>query len=82
MRMLFRGREKESKTRNVAAVEENFLKEDVEKIVEGEDEESYASEFADSVFLDEEDSGTRIEPGSHKENPKTVDDDDDDVDKK
>nr|GEX24842.1 hypothetical protein [Tanacetum cinerariifolium] len=30
--------------------------EDVEKIVESIDEESYASKFADSVFLDEEDS--------------------------
>ncbi|GJX19323.1 hypothetical protein Tco_0222000 [Tanacetum coccineum] len=37
------------------------------------------SEFADSVFLiEEEDFGTRLEPGSHKKNPKTVDDDDDD----
>ncbi|GJZ06470.1 retrovirus-related pol polyprotein from transposon TNT 1-94 [Tanacetum coccineum] len=59
---------------NVVVVEEQLLKEDVEKIVEGEDEESYASEFADFVFLDEEDSGTRLEPGSHKENPKEIDD--------
>ncbi|GJX34142.1 hypothetical protein Tco_0245699 [Tanacetum coccineum] len=61
---------------NMAAVEEQLLKGGVEKIVEGEDEESYASEFADSVFFDEEDSGTRIDLGSHKENPKTIDDDD------
>ncbi|GKG57281.1 hypothetical protein Tco_0584707, partial [Tanacetum coccineum] len=35
---------------NVAKVQEKLLEKDVEKIVEGEDEESYASEFADSVF--------------------------------
>ncbi|GJW84573.1 reverse transcriptase domain-containing protein [Tanacetum coccineum] len=57
-------------------IEKKILEEDVEKIVAGEDEESYASKFDDSVFLDEEDSGTRLEPGSHKENPETVDDDD------
>ncbi|GKD76368.1 hypothetical protein Tco_1338989, partial [Tanacetum coccineum] len=52
------------------------VEEDVEKIVEGEDEEFYASEFADYVFLnDEEDSGTRLEPESHKKNPKIVNDD-------
>ncbi|GJX61647.1 hypothetical protein Tco_0294547 [Tanacetum coccineum] len=61
---------------NVAAVEEQLLKEVVEKIFEGEDKESYANEFADLVFLNEEDSSTMIEPGSHKENPETVDDDD------
>nr|GEW42112.1 hypothetical protein [Tanacetum cinerariifolium] len=52
----------------------------IEKMVEGEkDEESYASEFADSVLNDDvDDSGTRIEPGSHKDKPEYVDDDDDD----
>ncbi|GJS74150.1 hypothetical protein Tco_0706991, partial [Tanacetum coccineum] len=35
------------------------------------DEESYASEFVDSVFHDDDDSGNRIEPGSHKENSET-----------
>ncbi|GJU15377.1 hypothetical protein Tco_1143343 [Tanacetum coccineum] len=59
-----KGKEKE--------IEEQLLKEDVEKIVESKDEESYASEFTDLVFLNEEDSGTRIESGSHKENPKIV----------
>ncbi|GKD70672.1 hypothetical protein Tco_1324762 [Tanacetum coccineum] len=58
-----------------------MLKDDVEKIVEGGDEESYAIESADFVFLNEEDSSTMLEPGSHKENPKRVDDDDD-VDEK
>ncbi|GKA16885.1 hypothetical protein Tco_0696722 [Tanacetum coccineum] len=46
-----------------------------------EDEESYASEFADSMLNDDDNSGTRIEPKSHKENPKNVDDDDDENDK-
>ncbi|GKF87420.1 hypothetical protein Tco_0258297, partial [Tanacetum coccineum] len=42
-----------------------------------EDDESYASEFADSMLNDDvDDSGTRIEPRSHKENPKVFDDDD------
>nr|GEU95644.1 retrovirus-related Pol polyprotein from transposon TNT 1-94 [Tanacetum cinerariifolium] len=62
---------------NMEKVQEKIMVEDVEKIVEGENEESYASEFADSVFLnDKEDSGTRLELRSHKENPKIVDDDD------
>nr|GFB45507.1 hypothetical protein [Tanacetum cinerariifolium] len=65
---------------NVVAVEKKLLEEDVEKLVEGDDEETYASEFATSVFLDEEDSNTRIEPGSHNENLREVDDDDDDDD--
>ncbi|GJT87189.1 hypothetical protein Tco_1068906 [Tanacetum coccineum] len=67
---------------NVPKVQEKLLEEDIEKIVEGEDEESYASVFANSVFQDDDDTGTRLEPGSHKENPETVDDDDVDKDKK
>nr|GEX13208.1 retrovirus-related Pol polyprotein from transposon TNT 1-94 [Tanacetum cinerariifolium] len=58
-------------------LKEKILEEDVKNIVEREVDESYASEFIDSVFLDEEDSGTRIEPESHKENPKEIDNDDD-----
>ncbi|GKG16338.1 hypothetical protein Tco_0358661, partial [Tanacetum coccineum] len=34
--------------------------------------------FADTILLDEEDSSTRIEPGSHKDKPKNIDDDADD----
>nr|GEU48795.1 hypothetical protein [Tanacetum cinerariifolium] len=54
------------------------IKEEIEKMVVGdEDEESYASEFADSMLNDDvDDSGTRIEPGNHKENLEVVDDDD------
>nr|GEW96291.1 hypothetical protein [Tanacetum cinerariifolium] len=40
---------------------------EIENMVKVEEaEESYASEFNDSVFNDDDDSGTRIEPGSHK----------------
>ncbi|GJV52242.1 putative reverse transcriptase domain-containing protein [Tanacetum coccineum] len=35
--------------------------------------------IADTILLDEEDSGTRIEPGSHKDKPKNIDDDDDET---
>ncbi|GJV07648.1 hypothetical protein Tco_1345304 [Tanacetum coccineum] len=60
---------------NVAAVEKKILEEDVENIIEGEDEESDATDFDNSVFLnDEEDFDTRLEPRSHKENLKSIDD--------
>nr|GFA34345.1 hypothetical protein [Tanacetum cinerariifolium] len=56
---------------NVAKVQEKLAKEEIEKMVEGE--KSYVSEFVDSVFNDDDDdSGTRIEPMSHKENPKMM----------
>ncbi|GKA46820.1 hypothetical protein Tco_0739703, partial [Tanacetum coccineum] len=62
---------------NVAKVQEKLAEEEIEKMVEAEeDEESYASEFADSIFNDDDDSGTRIEPESHKENLEVVADDD------
>nr|GEY15314.1 hypothetical protein [Tanacetum cinerariifolium] len=62
---------------NVAKVQEKLAEEEIEKMVKGEeDEESYASAFADSMLNDDDDSGTRIEPESHKENPKTVHDED------
>ncbi|GJY52844.1 hypothetical protein Tco_0444508, partial [Tanacetum coccineum] len=58
-------------------IQEKLPKEEIENMVEGEeDEESYASEFADSMFNDDDDdSDTRIEPLSHKENLKVVDED-------
>ncbi|GJZ67362.1 hypothetical protein Tco_0630602 [Tanacetum coccineum] len=63
---------------NRVTLQEKFAEEEIEKMVEGdEDKESYASEFANSMLNDDvDDFGTRIEPGSHKENPKVVDDDD------
>ncbi|GJT54558.1 hypothetical protein Tco_0989612 [Tanacetum coccineum] len=64
---------------NLAKVQEK-LDEEIEKMVEGEDnEESYASEFAYSVYQDDDDDSGRIEPRSHKEHPEHVDDDDDET---
>ncbi|GKB64983.1 hypothetical protein Tco_0921169 [Tanacetum coccineum] len=71
-------------TDNIRATEEykEYMKvfgreEEITKMVKGEeDEESYASEFVDSMLNDDDDSSTMIEPGSHKEYPKTVNDDD------
>ncbi|GKF25941.1 hypothetical protein Tco_0081835, partial [Tanacetum coccineum] len=62
---------------NVDKVQDKLAEEEIEKMVEGEeDEESYASEFSNSMFNDDaDDSGTRIEPVSHKENPEVVGDD-------
>ncbi|GJZ70853.1 hypothetical protein Tco_0634704 [Tanacetum coccineum] len=63
----------------ITKVQEKILEEDIENIVK----ESYASTFAESVYQDDNDSGTRIEPESCKESPKVVDDNDvdDNVDK-
>nr|GEZ76250.1 hypothetical protein [Tanacetum cinerariifolium] len=58
-------------------VREKILEEDIAKEVDGEEEASYASEFANSIFQDDDDDfSNRIEPRSHKEHPKTVNDDD------
>nr|GEW38920.1 hypothetical protein [Tanacetum cinerariifolium] len=63
---------------NVAEIQEKQDEEEIEKMVEGkEDKESYASKFADSMLNDDvDDSGTRIEPMSHKENLEVVANDD------
>nr|GEV18605.1 hypothetical protein [Tanacetum cinerariifolium] len=68
---------------NIAKVQEKLDKEEIENMVKGDkDEESYASEFADSVLNDYvDDSGTRLEPDSHKENPENVNDDDEEIKK-
>nr|GFC10625.1 hypothetical protein [Tanacetum cinerariifolium] len=68
---------------NSAKVKEKLDEEEIEKMVEGgEDEESYASEFVDSLINDDvDDFGTKIEPESHKEHPKIVNDDDDQIEK-
>ncbi|GKC48245.1 hypothetical protein Tco_1065967, partial [Tanacetum coccineum] len=62
---------------NVAAVEQHMLDDDVEKLVEGEEEESDGVDFADTVLLSDEDFGNRLEPRSHKDEPKEINDDDD-----
>nr|GEW80979.1 hypothetical protein [Tanacetum cinerariifolium] len=76
-------RESTEAQENIAKVQEKFAEEEIEKMVEGEeDEESYASEFADSVLNDDvDDSSSRLEPRSHKENPEKVDDDDVEIEK-
>ncbi|GJT72792.1 hypothetical protein Tco_1032078 [Tanacetum coccineum] len=68
---------------NIAKVQEKLNEEEFEKMVEGEEDEvSYASVFVDSVFNDDvHDFGTRLEPESHKENPKKVDDDYEEIEK-
>ncbi|GJZ61265.1 hypothetical protein Tco_0617402 [Tanacetum coccineum] len=60
---------------NVAKVQEKILEEDIEKMVDGKDEESYDNAFVDLVFQDKEDISTMIEPRNHKEHPEIVDDD-------
>ncbi|GKF04754.1 hypothetical protein Tco_0035422, partial [Tanacetum coccineum] len=56
--------------------QEKLEEKEIEKMVEGDqDKEAYASEFVDSMFNDDDDSSTRIEPGSYKENLEVVDDD-------
>ncbi|GKE91883.1 hypothetical protein Tco_1572978 [Tanacetum coccineum] len=52
-----------------------MLDEDVEKLVEGEEEASHGTEFADMVFFSDEDFGDRLEPRSHNENQEKNDDD-------
>ncbi|GJU40482.1 hypothetical protein Tco_1193439 [Tanacetum coccineum] len=51
---------------------------EIDKLVDGdEDEESYASAFADTVFNDnDDDTGSKLEPGSNKEHLKHVSNDD------
>nr|GEW78572.1 hypothetical protein [Tanacetum cinerariifolium] len=59
------------------------IKDDIPLMVKGdEDEESYVSEFVDSLFNDNiYDFGTRIDLEGHKENLKNVNDDDEEIEK-
>ncbi|GJS67959.1 hypothetical protein Tco_0682524 [Tanacetum coccineum] len=68
---------------NIAKVQEKLDEEEIEKMVEGDDdEESYASMFADSIINDDvDDSCTKIKPGSHKEHPEIFNVDDDPIKK-
>ncbi|GJV81016.1 hypothetical protein Tco_1516886 [Tanacetum coccineum] len=63
---------------NIAKVQEMLEQEEIDKLVDGdEDEESYASAFVDTVLNDnDDDTGSKLEPGSHKEHPEHVSDDD------
>ncbi|GJX78879.1 hypothetical protein Tco_0327028, partial [Tanacetum coccineum] len=68
---------------NITKAQEKLDEVEIEKMVEGDkDEESYASEFADSMINDDvDDSGTRLESESHKEHLEIVNDDDDQIEK-
>ncbi|GJY42818.1 hypothetical protein Tco_0431031 [Tanacetum coccineum] len=72
-------RERDKIAEATLLLQEKLAKGEIEKMVEGEeDDESYVSVFADSMLNDDvDDSDTRIQPRSHKENPKVVEDDDD-----
>ncbi|GJX86518.1 hypothetical protein Tco_0337292, partial [Tanacetum coccineum] len=63
---------------NVAKVQEMLAHEEIDKLVDSEeDEESFASAFADTVLNDnDDDTGSKLEPGSYKEHPEHVSDDD------
>ncbi|GJU18552.1 hypothetical protein Tco_1146518 [Tanacetum coccineum] len=63
---------------NIAKVQEKLDEEEIDKLVDGDDDdESSASAFADSVLNDDgDDTGSKLEPGSHKEHPEHVSDDD------
>nr|GEX70694.1 copia protein [Tanacetum cinerariifolium] len=65
---------------NIAKLQGKRDEEEIEKMVEGEeDEELYVSEFVDSMLNDDvDDFGTKIALRSHKEKPEVVDDDDKD----
>ncbi|GJS83067.1 retrovirus-related pol polyprotein from transposon TNT 1-94 [Tanacetum coccineum] len=69
--------------KNIAKVQEKPDEEEIEKMDEGEeDEESYASKFADSMLNDDvDDFVPRIELGSHKEHLENVNNDDDEIEK-
>ncbi|GJW95459.1 hypothetical protein Tco_0175131 [Tanacetum coccineum] len=66
---------------NIAKVQEKLDEEEIDKMVEGStNDESYASEFSDSILNNEgaevDDTGSKIEPESQKENMEHVSDDD------
>nr|GEX98832.1 hypothetical protein [Tanacetum cinerariifolium] len=65
----------------VAVVEQHILDEDVEKLVEGEEEESDSIDYADTVLLSDEDFSDRLELESHKDKSKKINYDDDDENK-
>ncbi|GKE92821.1 hypothetical protein Tco_1573916, partial [Tanacetum coccineum] len=72
------GQKKQSIPSLPPPVQEKLDEEEISNMVEGEeDEESYASEFANSMLNDDvDDSGTRIELEIHKETQEVVTDDD------
>ncbi|GJT30604.1 hypothetical protein Tco_0910879 [Tanacetum coccineum] len=63
---------------NIAKVQEMLAHEEIDKLVDGDkDEESSTSAFANTVLNDtDDDTGSKLEPGSYKEHPEHVFDDD------
>ncbi|GJT05947.1 hypothetical protein Tco_0840409 [Tanacetum coccineum] len=63
---------------NIAKVQEKLDEEEIDKLVDGDNnDESSASAFADSVLNDDgDDTRSKLEPGSHKEHPEHMSDDD------
>ncbi|GKD03906.1 hypothetical protein Tco_1178880, partial [Tanacetum coccineum] len=61
----------------IAKVQEKLDEEEIDKLVDGDDnDESSTSAFADFVLNDDgDDTGSKLEPGSHKEHPEHVFDD-------
>ncbi|GKC06395.1 hypothetical protein Tco_0998005 [Tanacetum coccineum] len=74
---LFPFEEYEAK-QNDALVQSSILAGDVENLVEGDKVSNEV--FVDSMIFSQEDPGTRLNPGSYKESPKEIHDDDDDED--
>ncbi|GKE20509.1 hypothetical protein Tco_1432021 [Tanacetum coccineum] len=68
----------ESSSRRITIKRKKQNEEEIDKLVDGDDDdESSASAFADSVLNDDgDDTGSKLEPGSCKEHPEHVSDDD------
>ncbi|GJT77940.1 probable LRR receptor-like serine/threonine-protein kinase [Tanacetum coccineum] len=63
---------------NIAKVQEMLAQEEIDKLVDGDEDEEYsASAFADTVLNDvDDDTASKLEPESYKEHPEHVSDDD------
>ncbi|GKB56623.1 hypothetical protein Tco_0912809 [Tanacetum coccineum] len=61
----------------VAEVEDKILEDDVDKFVEGEEDDD-GTEFADTVLLIDVDFSDKLDPRSHKDKLEEINDDDDD----
>ncbi|GKE80682.1 hypothetical protein Tco_1550682 [Tanacetum coccineum] len=63
---------------NITKVQEMLAQEEIDKLVDGDDdEESFASAFVDTVLNDpDDDTGFKLDPGSYKEHPEHVSNDD------
>ncbi|GJV70197.1 hypothetical protein Tco_1485706 [Tanacetum coccineum] len=59
---------------NISKVQEMLEQEEIDKLVDGdEDKESYASAFSDTMLNnDDDDTRSKLKPGSHKDHPEHV----------